>query len=519
MKRLRRRWSFLLPLLLVVVAGCKKGKSSNGDAVTSEQASVAAAPPNPIRDALLRDAVEAILARDSGVEHQGLRVDVKDGLVTLEGEVGNLLSKRRAARLVEGVKGVRGVEDRCKLSVRPRPDSEIAHNLRNLLWFSEPTASRDIEVEVRDGAVTLKGHADARAQARFAEHLAEGITGVRSVRSEVAIRPGPQRSDEDLAAAVGERLRWDAHVDDGLIVVEARAGTVRLAGTVKSAAERRRALEDAWVLGVRDVNAARLEVKWWADEALVTRRKPRQADDADIARAIRATSAHDARLRDSSLRVSVSLGSARLSGSVASARARRVAEELARQTVGVLQVENRLEVEAQPALGDRSLESVVAGALSSNPHTDGYQLEVEASAGRLVLRGSVDTPFQRALAGQLASGIRGVSQVDNELSVAHPERVYTYDPYAGPHAPFTRPWRAPERKPAAPDDAIAQAIRNELSWSPFVDADRIKVSVHGGEATLTGLVSSASERRAARKDAYEGGALAVDDRLTLEGDG
>jgi osmotically-inducible protein OsmY len=518
MKPLRRGWSLLLPLLLAVVAGCKKGRPSHSDAVTSAQTSVAALPPNPIRDALLREAIEASLARDPGVEHHSLRVDVAGGLVTLEGTVSNLLSKRRAVRLVEGVKGVRRVSDRCELSVRPRPDSELAHNLRNLLWFSQPTATRDMEVEVRDGAVILKGHAESRAQARFAERLAEGITGVRSVRSEVAIRPGAERSDEDMAAAIGERLRWDALVDDGLIVVEVRAGTVRLSGTVKSAAERRRALEDAWVPGVRDVDGALLEVRWWVDEALVTRRKPRQAEGDDIARAIRATSAHDARLRDSTLHVSVKRGAARLSGYVASARAKRVAEELARQTVGVLQVENRLEVKAQPPLGDRSLESIVAGALSSNPHTDGFRLEVQASAGRLVLRGSVDTTFQRALAGQLASGIRGVRQVDNELSVAQPELVYTYDPYAGRHAPFARPARV-SREPARPDDAIAQAIRNELRWSPFVDANQIQVSVSRGEATLTGQVGSPSERRAARKNAYQGGALTVDDRLTIESDG
>jgi osmotically-inducible protein OsmY len=305
----------------------------------------------------------------------------------------------------------------------------------------------------------------------------------------------------------------------GLIVVEVRGGTVRLAGTVKSAAERRRALENAWVLGVREVDAARLEVRWWVDEALVESRKPRRPDGSDIARAIHATTAHRARLRNGTLHVSVKHGTAWLSGYVASAHARRVAEEVARQTVGVHRVENRLEVKAQPALSDRALESIVAVALSSNPHTDGYKLEVQASRGRLVLRGNVDTPFHRALAGQLASGIRGVRQVENELSVAHPELVYTYDPYAGPHAPFARPSRAPGREPAHPDDAIARSIRNELRWSPFVDADQIKVSVSRGQATLTGEVSSPTEGRAVRKKAYEGGALAVDDRLTVESDG
>jgi osmotically-inducible protein OsmY len=259
-------------------------------------------------------------------------------------------------------------------------------------------------------------------------------------------------------------------------------------------------------------------VRWWVDEALVTRGKPREADGVDIARVIRATSADDARLRDSTLHVSVRHGAAHLSGSVASARAKRVAEELARQTVGVLRVENRLEVDAQPPLGDRSLESIVAGALSSNPHTDGFQLKIQASAGRIVLRGSVDTTFQRALAGQLASGIRGVRQVDNELSVTEPELVYTYDPYAGRHAPFVRPMPV-SRQPALPDDAIAQSIRNELRWSPFVDAQQIKVSVSRGEATLTGKVDSPTERRAAHKNAYEGGALTVNDRLTVESDG
>ena len=66
---------------------------------------------------------------------------------------------------------------------------------------------------------------------------------------------------------------------------------------------------------------------------------------------------------------------------------------------------------------------------------------------------------------------------------------------------------------AKSDPEIAEAIRNELWWSPFVDADGITIVVEDGIATLTGTADSWAERQSATENAYEAGAVWVDNDL------
>jgi osmotically-inducible protein OsmY len=66
------------------------------------------------------------------------------------------------------------------------------------------------------------------------------------------------------------------------------------------------------------------------------------------------------------------------------------------------------------------------------------------------------------------------------------------------------------------DFRIEQEIRDQLFWSPFVDDADVTVSVDDGEATLTGTVDSYMEYGAAQDNAYEGGAIFVDNDLVVE---
>lgn len=66
------------------------------------------------------------------------------------------------------------------------------------------------------------------------------------------------------------------------------------------------------------------------------------------------------------------------------------------------------------------------------------------------------------------------------------------------------------------DWEIKEDIEDELYWSSFVDSDEVTVNVDDGEATLTGTVDTMDEREAAEKNAYDGGAVSVDNDLTVE---
>ncbi|MEO8325983.1 MAG: BON domain-containing protein [Nitrospirota bacterium] len=66
------------------------------------------------------------------------------------------------------------------------------------------------------------------------------------------------------------------------------------------------------------------------------------------------------------------------------------------------------------------------------------------------------------------------------------------------------------------DRELEKAVRDELSWSPFVDEDPIRVNVQQGVVTLQGTVEDPSEMAAAVDNAYEAGARRVVSRLRIQ---
>ncbi|MCA9396442.1 MAG: BON domain-containing protein, partial [Candidatus Omnitrophica bacterium] len=66
-----------------------------------------------------------------------------------------------------------------------------------------------------------------------------------------------------------------------------------------------------------------------------------------------------------------------------------------------------------------------------------------------------------------------------------------------------------------PDSRIKSDIQNQLWWSPFIDSDDVMVSVENGVATLQGEVASWSEYHTASKNAFDGGAIWVNNELSV----
>jgi hypothetical protein len=106
--------------------------------------------------------------------------------------------------------------------------------------------------------------------------------------------------------------------------------------------------------------------------------------------------------------------------------------------------------------------------------------------------------------------------VDNALIVEKEYDRYLSEPflddgYLGDYDWYQYRPRFPEKS----DRQIKADIENELFWSPFVDDDNVKVTVEDGKATLTGTVGSWPEYGAAQDNAYEGGAVSVDNDLVV----
>jgi hyperosmotically inducible protein len=122
-----------------------------------------------------------------------IKVKAKDGLVTLSGTVQDSDDKALASDTVENIPGVTGVQNNIvvKPSHPENSDSWIALKLRSRLLMKANVSAASTKVAVKDGVVTLTGTADNMAQKELTESYAKEITGVKSVKNKLVIKPKP----------------------------------------------------------------------------------------------------------------------------------------------------------------------------------------------------------------------------------------------------------------------------------------------------------------------------------------
>jgi osmotically-inducible protein OsmY len=310
-------------------------------------------------------------------------------------------------------------------------------------------------------------------------------------------------------------LRWDAYVDDAMVNVRVANAHVTLDGTVGSLAEKNRAHRDAWVAGVRAVDSSELDVRWWArDDRLRTRKYVSRSDD-EIEAAVNDAFLYDPRVYSFEIDVETDGGYVTLRGTVDTLKAKRAAARDARGVVGVWGVNNMIKVRpSNPS--DGRIESNVEQALSRDPYVDRYEIAVSVVNGKAYLYGDVDTTYEKSRADDVASRQAGVREVRNFLTVNDPDGA-VYNPYADAWYLYDYDWYVSRDEITTKTDwEIEEDIESELFWSPFVDSDDVTVHVENGRATLTGTVETWAEREAATENAFEGGAVIVDNDLAVE---
>ncbi len=322
-------------------------------------ATAATMAPRP-NDGLTAD-VRHELARGLVTNNLELGIEDDNGIIVLTGTVPDLFSQKRAVERTKLVVGVRAVVDRMKLQMEPIDDQALRDDLVAALHTDPLTRNEGIGVAVKDGVVTLTGTVSSEQRRAQAVRIAERGDSVTRVVNGLQVAYAFDRSDPAIRADVISELRWDPHVDADLTMVAVHDGVVTLSGLVGSTTERDRITEDAWIAGVRAVDSNRLTVNsLFGDYDLRHEPFPVRSDGA-IAQTIQQASGLDPRLLYSDLEPEVVAGVVTLMGQVNDEPARQAALELARDTVGVVQVDDDLHIvknqaEAAPlTLGWREL--------------------------------------------------------------------------------------------------------------------------------------------------------------------
>jgi osmotically-inducible protein OsmY len=136
---------------------------------------------------IARDAVAAIKSQ-LPISWENIKIIVKNGWVTLEGEVEWQYQRQTAENAVRRIKGVKGVTNLVQLKPHAEP-SEIKKRIQEAFRRSAELDANRIIVETHGSEVVLKGTVRSWAEREEAERAAWAAPGVTKVEDHIVVSP------------------------------------------------------------------------------------------------------------------------------------------------------------------------------------------------------------------------------------------------------------------------------------------------------------------------------------------
>ena len=152
---------------------------------------------------------------------------------------------------------------------------------------------------------------------------------------------------------------------------------------------------------------------------------------------------------------------------------------------------------------DARQETQIWTTYALSPYLRAHDIKVSVHSGKATLRGKVDDDVNKDLAKQIALGVSGVTEVDNQL-VVQPDYI--------PSRP------ASERSfgEVVDDATITSAVKSKLLWSKQTGGLAIDVDTRSQRVTLKGTADSAEARDVAGRLAMNTrGVIAVNNQLVI----
>ena len=183
------------------------------------------------------------------LQNDAIKIESKDGDVTLTGTVADNFNKSLAQETVAGLPGVKSVDN--KLGVKSEPptvnsDAWLRDKVKSTLMFHRSVSASTTEVDVKDGIVTLRGYASTEAQKELTTEYAKDIEGVKGVSNEMTVSTtskskrtvGETIDDASIIAQVKMTLLSHRSTSALNTKVESKRGLVTLYGKAQNAAEK-----------------------------------------------------------------------------------------------------------------------------------------------------------------------------------------------------------------------------------------------------------------------------------------
>lgn len=219
------------------------------------------------------NAIRAALERDPDIKQDRAPITIRvDDVVHLEGEVEDIVTKRKALRIVRAVAGLSAIiEDRLRVATSERiSEDELRDRVLEALLREPAFARMDIRagrdapatseqdwmrIEVRACNVRLTGEVNSLSHRRLAEVIIWWVAGTCDVDNRLHVRPPEEERDEELTDAVRLVLEKEPALDATQVSVITRDREITLRGAVFSEDQKRTATQDCWYIpGVHAVH-------------------------------------------------------------------------------------------------------------------------------------------------------------------------------------------------------------------------------------------------------------------------
>jgi len=150
------------------------------------------------------------------LKDDSIKVDSKDGVVSLTGTVADASHKSMAENTVASLPGVKSVDNELLINGQQpaeHSDAWITTKVKTALLFHRNVSGTGTSVYTKDGIVTLQGEASSMAQKELTTEYAKDIDNVKSVNNEMTIAKTPAAPD----ATIGDKI------DDASITAEVKS--------------------------------------------------------------------------------------------------------------------------------------------------------------------------------------------------------------------------------------------------------------------------------------------------------
>ncbi len=224
----------------------------------------------PVYASEIDDSIESSAKRSyvfkNFLKSDDVKIESKDGVVTLSGSVSENFHKALAQEAVTNLANVRSVENKIEVKGTPltvNSDAWIHDKVKVTLMFHRSVNAANTNISIKDGVVTLKGEAASQAQKELTTEYARDVEGVKEVNNEMTVAKDPakeqtvgeQIDDSSITAQVKMTLLYHRSTSALNTKVETKDGVVTLTGKAGNAAEIKLASKLANdVNGVRNVH-------------------------------------------------------------------------------------------------------------------------------------------------------------------------------------------------------------------------------------------------------------------------